>query len=212
LTFNVGDKVYFRGRGPCLVGPIVHKTVCGASAAFCSFTLLDDTEGELLVPLGNSSNLQLRALLPRDEIPALLNHLKTSSGPSKDVGKPKNWQRRELAKSKVFSSGSVFDLADLVESLTESSRVRSLARDEHETLQRARKLLICEIAGVMNESKSAAEARIDSLLMVSGKGKNKVADRGNARTISRRGKTPGPQLRIVRAANSIVPIAIGCEK
>jgi RNA polymerase-interacting CarD/CdnL/TRCF family regulator len=165
LTLNVGDKVYYRGRGPCLVGAIVQKVVCGASANFCSFTLLDDSGAELLVPLGNSSNLQFRGLMPRGEIPNLLSHLKTRSGPPKEIGKPKNWQQREVAKSKVFSSGSVFDLADLVESLTQSSRVRSLAMDERETLHRARKLLICEIAEVMNESKSAAESRIDSALM-----------------------------------------------
>jgi RNA polymerase-interacting CarD/CdnL/TRCF family regulator len=165
LTLNVGDKVYYRGRGPCLVGAIVQKVVCGASANFCSFTLLDDSGAELLVPLGNSSNLQFRGLIPRDEIPKLLSHLKTRSGPPKDIGKPKNWKQREVAKSKVFSSGSVFDLADLVESLTQSSRVRSLAMDERETLHRARKLLICEIAEVMNESKNAAESRIDSALM-----------------------------------------------
>jgi RNA polymerase-interacting CarD/CdnL/TRCF family regulator len=165
LTLNVGDKVYYRGRGPCLVGAIVQKVVCGASANFCSFTLLDDSGAELLVPLGNSSNLQFRGLIPRGEIPNLLSHLKTRSGPPKEIGKPKNWQQREVAKSKVFSSGSVFDLADLVESLTQSSRVRSLAMDERETLHRARKLLICEIAEVMNESKNAAESRIDSALM-----------------------------------------------
>ena len=165
MTLNIGDKVYYRGRGPCLVGAIVHKVVCGASADFCSFTLLDDSGAELLVPLGNSSNLQFRGLIPRDEIPKLLSHLKTRSGLPKDTGKPKNWRQREFAKSKVFSSGSVFDLADLVESLTQSAHVRTLAMDERETLHRARKLLICEIAEVMNESKSTAESRIDSALM-----------------------------------------------
>jgi hypothetical protein len=33
--------------------------------------------------------------------------------------------------------------------------------DERETLQRARNLLICEIAEIMNETKGAAEARLD---------------------------------------------------
>jgi len=188
LTLNVGDKVYYRGRGPCLVGAIVQKVVCGASADFCSFTLLDDSGAELLVPLGNSSNLQLRGLIPRDEIPKLLSHLKTRGGSSKDLEKRGNWQQREVAKSKVFSSGSVFDLADLVESLTQSAHVRTLAMDERETLHRARKLLICEIAEVMTESKSAAESRIDSVLMsvrnVTNKLPNKV-DRGNAARCSR---------------------------
>lgn len=179
MTFNVGDKVYYRGRGPCLVGAIVHKVVCGASAEFYSFTLLDDSGVELLVPLGDSSNLQFRTLLPRNEIPKLLSHLKTRGGPPKDLEKPRNWRQREVAKSKIFSSGSVFDLAELVESLTQSSRLRSLAMDERETLQRARKLLICEIAEVMDESKSAAESRIDSVLMLRGSVPNKLPNTAN---------------------------------
>jgi RNA polymerase-interacting CarD/CdnL/TRCF family regulator len=192
LTLNVGDKVYYRGRGPCLVGAIVHKVVCGASADFCSFTLLDDSGAELLVPLGNSSNLQFRGLIPRDEIPKLLSHLKTRGGSSKDLEKRRNWQQREVAKSKVFSSGSVFDLADLVESLTQSGHVRTLAMDERETLHRAKKLLICEIAEVMTESKSAAESRIDSVLMSGRNRTDKVPNTANA-AVSGRVRTPSPR-------------------
>jgi hypothetical protein len=31
-------------------------------------------------------------LIPHDEIPKLLSHLKTRSGLPKDIGKPKNWR------------------------------------------------------------------------------------------------------------------------
>ena len=164
MKLSIGDKVYYCGRGPCIVNAIVHKVICGASAKFYSFTVLDNTATEILIPLNNLSNSQLRFLLSRHEIPNLLNRLKSGSGTVKDVGTRGNWQQREVASSKVFNSGSAFDLADLVELLMHSSRIRTLAADERDALYRARQLLICEIAEVMNESKSTAESRIDKAL------------------------------------------------
>jgi RNA polymerase-interacting CarD/CdnL/TRCF family regulator len=103
-------------------------------------------------------------LLGRSEIPKLMRHLKTGVALAQDPGPAKGWRHREIDKLKLSGSRSVFDLADVVESLTRLSDIKPLAFDERETLYRARKLLICEIAEVMNESKTAAEARIDSVL------------------------------------------------
>jgi|SRR6185503_3436653 CarD family transcriptional regulator len=164
MTLTVGAKVYYPGRGPCLVDAIVEKVVCGTSARFYRLTLLDDSGAELFVPVGNSAGVTLRALLGRSEIPKLLDHLKTGAGVPKDTPIAKNWRQRELERLKLFRSGSIFDLADVVETLTQLGNVKTLAMDERETLHRARKLLISEISEVMNESKSAAEARMDSAL------------------------------------------------
>jgi RNA polymerase-interacting CarD/CdnL/TRCF family regulator len=161
MTLTVGQKVYYPGRGPYLVSDVVRKVVCGASGDFYRFIPLDGSGAELLVPVGSSSDLPLRALLPADAIPGLLSRLETRLDPAKEMS---TWQQRRLSSSKLFLSGSAFDLADMIESLTRSSGVRSLAMDELETLRRARRLLICEIAEVMNESNSAAEARIDSVI------------------------------------------------
>jgi CarD family transcriptional regulator len=164
MTLTVGDKVVYPGRGPCLIGGVVQKVVCGTSTSFYRLALLDDSRAELFVPVDNFQDLQMRALLPRSEIPKLLGHLKTRPGVAKDLGTAKNWRQRELDNSKLFRSGSIFDLADKVESLTHLSDGKNLATYERETLYRARKLLISEISEVMGESKSAAEARIDRVL------------------------------------------------
>ena len=164
MMLNVGDKVFYPGRGPCLIGAVVQKVVCGRSASFYRLALLDNSRAELFVPVNSLRDLQMRALLDRSEIPKLLGHLKTRAGVTKDPGTAKNWRQRELDNSKLFNSGSIFDLADMVESLTQLSGTKTLAADERETLYRARKLLVCEISEVMDESKRATEARIDRLL------------------------------------------------
>ena len=164
MTLTVGDKVVYPGRGPCLVGGVVRKVVCGTSASFYRLALLDDSRAELFVPVDNLPDLRMRALLDRSEVPKLLGRLKARARVTKDPGTPKHWRQRQLENSKLFRSGSIFDLAQMVESLTSLSGNRSLATHEQAMLDRARKLLICEISEVMHESKTAAEARIDSAL------------------------------------------------
>src|SRR6266481_3483579 len=164
MTLNVGDKVVYPGRGPCLIGAVVQKVVCGMSARFYRLALLDDSGGELFVPVDKFRDLKMRALLDRSEIPKLLGHLKTRAGVTKDAGTAKNWRQRELDNLKLFSSGSIFELAHIVESLTQLNGTKILASHDRDTLYRARKLLICEISEVMAESKTAAEARIDRVL------------------------------------------------
>jgi RNA polymerase-interacting CarD/CdnL/TRCF family regulator len=164
MTLTVGDKIFYPGRGPCLVGPVVRKVVCGTSAKFYQLVLLDGTRAELFVPVENLHDLHLRELLDRSEIPLLLDRLKSHTVVTGNVATAKNWRERQSENSKLLSSGSIFDLADKIESLTQLSRTKSLAIAERDTLYRARKLLVCEIAEVMNESQQAAEARIDSVL------------------------------------------------
>ncbi|MGH7888055.1 MAG: hypothetical protein ACREPG_09330, partial [Candidatus Binatia bacterium] len=68
--------------------------------------------------------------------------------------------------SKLLASGSAFDLAELVESLTELNEARALASHDRETLERAKKLLVCEIAEVLGDSRSVVAERIDRALQV----------------------------------------------
>jgi RNA polymerase-interacting CarD/CdnL/TRCF family regulator len=164
MTLRVGAKIVYPGRGPCLIGPVVRKVVCGRSAKFYQLVLLDGTRAELFVPVDNLHDLHLRELLDRSEIPRLLDRLKSHGAVTGNVPPTKNWRERQTENSKLLSSGSIFDLADKVESLTQLSRTKTLATAERDTLYRARKLLVCEIAEVMNETKGAAEARIDRVL------------------------------------------------
>ena len=164
MTLSVGDKVYYPGRGPCLVDAVVKKVVCGTSATFYRLALLADSGAELFVPVANLADVKFRALVSRSEIPQLMHHLKVRVGAVPAPPTAKGWRQREMDKLKLSGSNSAFELADLVETLTRLSGIKPLAFDERETLYRARKLLICEISEVMNESKAAAEARIDSML------------------------------------------------
>src|SRR5262249_61643565 len=100
----------------------------------------------------------IRPLLNSSDIPKILSLLKEPPGAEKD------WKHRATDNIKLLTSGSAFDLAEVVKSLTKLGEEKALSFRESRTLEKARKLLIGEISEVMEETKSAAEAQIDEAL------------------------------------------------
>jgi RNA polymerase-interacting CarD/CdnL/TRCF family regulator len=78
----------------------------------------------------------------------------------------KNWKQRAIDNSKLMASGSAFDLAEIIESLTELNSTKVLTPHDRQTLERAKKLLVCEIAEVLGETRVAVEERVEKALQV----------------------------------------------
>lgn len=164
MRLTVGKKVVYRGRGPCLIGPVVEKVIGGRSTSFYRLSLLDDSRGELFIPVNDRDDLDVRALLDRSDIPKLLDQLKARAASAPRAGATRNRREHSLGMVKLLESGSAFDLASLVEKLTRLNTLKVLAPWERQMLNRARKLLACEVSEVLNESRTVAEARIDGAL------------------------------------------------
>jgi CarD family transcriptional regulator len=161
VILTVGNKVIYPCHGLCLIGPVVKKVVDGRLMSFHQLALLDDSGGELFVPLDKVQAMGIRQLLKRSEVPKLLVQLGKKAATT-----VKNWKRRAMDNLKLFASGSAFDLAEVVESLTELSETKGLTPRDSRTLERARKLLVCEISEVMGKTRSAAEEQLDKALKV----------------------------------------------
>jgi RNA polymerase-interacting CarD/CdnL/TRCF family regulator len=157
---TVGKKVVYPSQGPCLISAVVKKVVDGRPMSFYHLAVLDDSGGELFVPIDKVRALGIRQLLQRSDIPKLLSRLKRAAAPAK------NWKQRAMDNLRLLTSGSAFDLAEVVESLTELSETKALTPRDRQTLDRARKILICEISEVMGETKRAAEELVERALNV----------------------------------------------
>lgn len=159
MILTVGNTVIYPSQGPCLIGAVVNKVIDGRATSFYPLSPLEDSGGgEVFVPVDKAQAVGIRQLLGRSEIPKLLGHLE------KTAGTAKNWRQRIIDNLKLLSSGSAFDLAQIVESLTELNHTKVLSPRDRDTLDRARKLLICEIAEVMGQTKSAAGEQVDKAL------------------------------------------------
>lgn len=158
MILAVGNKVVYPCQGPCLIHSIVEKVVAGVPKSFYFLALLGDRGGELFVPVDGAQAIGIRFLLRKSEIPKLLNTLKMRA----EIAK--NQKQRANDNLRRFTSGSAFDLAEVVESLTELEKTKALTLRESWMLARARSLLICEISEVMNKPKIAVQEQIDQAL------------------------------------------------
>jgi RNA polymerase-interacting CarD/CdnL/TRCF family regulator len=154
----VGNKIVYPAQGPCLVGPIVKRLINDSPVMFYQLTILNEGGGLLFVPVSKVSSVGMRPLLSKSEIPKLLDHLK------KPTKGDDTWRERIANNLKLFATGSAFDLAEIVESLTELSERKSLSFAECKRLDQARALLICEICEVTGETKEEAELQVNDAL------------------------------------------------
>ena len=164
VTLAAGSTAIYPGQGPCRIGRVVTRTVNDRVVLFYHLTVLDDGGGELFVPVEKARAIGVRLLMKKSEIPGLLAHLKTSAKAAE------SWKQRASDNMKLYTSGSPFDLAEIVASLSELSTTRSLTLGESGTLGRARRLLVSEISEVMGVTKTAAAEQLDNALKVRGVG------------------------------------------
>jgi CarD family transcriptional regulator, regulator of rRNA transcription len=158
VTFSVGNKVVYPCQGPCIIDSVFVRVVDDMPKSFYHLIVLGDGGGELFVPVEKAQAIGIRPLLVRSDIPKLLDHL------TKTADIAKGWRQRADTNSKLFTSGSAFDLAEIVGSLTELRETKELSIRENWTLERAKKLLVCEIAQVMEETESAAGEQVERAL------------------------------------------------
>jgi RNA polymerase-interacting CarD/CdnL/TRCF family regulator len=155
LTF--GSKIVYPSLGPCLVLTIVKRIIDDTPLQFYQLRILSGG-GEIFVPVDGFRLVGVRPLLERSEIPRLLERLKE---PMKvDVDN----RHRHLNILLAFDSGSAFNLAEVVETLTELAETKTLSVNERHWLNRAKCQLVCEIAEVMNLNRETAEAQVDYAL------------------------------------------------
>jgi CarD family transcriptional regulator len=158
VIFSVGNKVVYPCQGPCIIDAVFVRVVDGRPKSFYHLIVLGGGGGELFVPVEKTQAIGIRPLLVRSDIPKLLDQL------TKTAKIVKDWKRRADDNAKLFASGSAFDLAEIVGSLTELRETKELSIREDWFLDRARKLLVCEIAEVMEVTESAAGEQVDQAL------------------------------------------------
>jgi CarD family transcriptional regulator len=158
VRLTVGNKVVYPRQGPCLIGAVVERIFDGRPVSFYRLIVLNDGGGEMFVPVDNVLTVGIRPLLRKADIPKLLDRL-TQSAQASD-----NRKQRSRENLKLLATGSAFDLAEVVESLTELRETKTLSFGEHKVLDRARALLVYEISEVFEETKEEAEQQVDMAL------------------------------------------------
>jgi CarD family transcriptional regulator len=158
VTFQVGDKVIYPNHGLGIVERIEDKTILGTTCGFYHLRIVaNDTT--VLVPLANVDGVGLRRAISDEEVDRLFNLL----GDGK-IDNHQNWKGRFKDNSDKMRSGSIYEVADVLKSLTFLAKSKSLSFREKRMLDRAKFLIISEVSEVMRETAVAIEGRVDNAL------------------------------------------------
>src|SRR5438270_8043217 len=158
VTFEIGDKVIYPNHGLGIVERIEEKTILGTTCGFYHLRIVAN-ETTVLVPLTNVDGVGLRRAISDEEVERLFGLL----GDGK-IDNHQNWKGRFKDNSDKMRTGSIYDMADVLKSLTFLSKSKSLSFREKRMLDRAKALIISEISEVIREKALAVEQRVDEAL------------------------------------------------
>ena len=158
VTFQVGDKVIYPNPGLGIVERIEEKTILGTTCGFFHLRIVaNDTT--VLVPVSNVDGVGLRKAISDEEVERIFGLLSDGR-----IDNHQNWKGRFKDNSDKMRTGSIYDMADVLKSLTFLSKSKSLSFREKRMLDRAKALIISEISEVMREKALEVEAKVDRAL------------------------------------------------
>ena len=158
MTFEVGDKVIYPNHGLGIVERIEEKTILGTTCGFYHLRIVaNDTT--VLVPIANVDGVGLRRAISDEDVERLFGLL----GDGK-IDNHQNWKGRFKDNSDKMRSGSIYDVADVLKSLTFLAKSKSLSFREKRMLDRAKFLVVSEISEVSHEITPAIEEKVDRAL------------------------------------------------
>jgi CarD family transcriptional regulator len=192
VTFEVGDKVIYPNHGLGIVERIEEKTILGTTCGFYHLRIVAN-ETTVLVPLTNVDGVGLRRAISDKEVERLFTLL----GDGK-IDNHQNWKGRFKDNSDKMRSGSVYEVADVLKSLTFLAKSKSLSFREKRMLDRAKFLIISEVSEVMREPVPAVEAKVDRALERCFSAKARIASREKPPKLAARPSVPAPR-RSIRA-------------
>lgn len=158
MRFSKGDKVIYPNHGVGIVEDIRERKIADADQEFYHLRIVaNDTM--VMVPVGNSENVGLRKILAKKEVQELYDYL--SNG---DVETYSNWKGRYKENAEKMRSGHLYEVADVLKSLVYLSERKTLSYREKRMYEKAKFLIISEVAMVEGRREDKVEGDIEEAL------------------------------------------------
>ena len=158
VAFQVGDKVIYPNHGLGVIEKIEEKTILGTTCGFFHLRIISN-ETTVLVPVANVDNVGLRRAITDEEVERLFHLI----GDGK-IENHANWKGRFKDNSDKMRTGSIYDMADVLKSLTFLSKSKSLSFREKRMLDLAKSLIVSEVSEVMRVTAADIEDRVEKAL------------------------------------------------
>jgi CarD family transcriptional regulator len=157
VAFDIGDKVIYPNHGLGVIERIETKTIMGTTCGFYQLRMANETT--VFVPVDNVDGVGLRRAINDEEVQRLFDLL----GDGK-IDSHQNWKGRFKDNSDRMRTGSIYDVVEVLKSLTFLSKSKSLSFREKRMLDRAKFLVVSEITEVLAEKTPVVEEKVDKAL------------------------------------------------
>jgi len=158
LKFKVGDKIVYPNQGVGVVEDVCTTPDFSDTMELCKFYRLrilgNDTT--VLVPVEKSAGLGLRSVISQDKVSKLLSLLR-----KKSRGVTRNWKGRYKENSELMQTGKIEDVAEVFRNLYHLNVSKPLSYREKRMMERAREMLVSEVAEAEKLTEVAASERVD---------------------------------------------------
>ncbi len=140
MTFQVGEKVVYPNQGVATIENISSRTF---GSSFESFYLLrlSCSSMTVMVPFSHVHQIGLRKVTRGGEVTRVLDYLACGTCKCSE-----DWKRRFKENSDKMQAGSLLEIAQVFKSLVMLVQEKPLSFREKKMLERARQMLIGEVA------------------------------------------------------------------
>jgi len=152
--FHIGDKVVYPNHGVGVIEQISSRTI-GASVEKFYLLKIKASSLKVMVPFNNVNSVGLRRVVRNGEIQKILDFLTDG-----ECSNNTDWKYRFKENSERMRTGSLLEVASVLKGLLMLNQSKPLSFREKKMLERARYLLVSELA----MAKNCEETQIEDLL------------------------------------------------
>jgi CarD family transcriptional regulator len=150
--YKIGDKVVYPNHGVGVVEQISYGVLNGRTERYFMIRILSSGL-RVMVPQSNAMTVGLRSVIRNAESTKVLGFLETGK-----LNSHHDWKHRFKENSERMRTGSLLEVAVVLKSLVSLSRSKPLSFREKKMLERAKYLLVSEMATSRNTTAESAEA------------------------------------------------------
>ncbi len=153
-NFHIGDKVVYPNHGVGIIEQISSRTI-GESVENFYLLKIKSSSLKVMVPFHNVLTVGLRRVVKNGEIQKIVDFLEDG-----ECDNNADWKYRFKENSERMRTGSLLEVANVLKALLVLNQSKALSFREKKMLERARYLLVSELA----MAKNCADEQIEELL------------------------------------------------
>jgi CarD family transcriptional regulator len=158
MYFQVGERVVYPNHGVGIIESVSKAEFSNGPQEFYHLRI-QATNSLVMIPIANIQNVGIRRIIRKDDITQLYKLL------SKEFKELDNdWKERFRDNSDRMRTGDIFEVAEVVKNLVYLNHQKPLSFREKRLLDRAKQILVCEIATVGHQKPQEVEELIDKAL------------------------------------------------